>query len=161
MAQIITNAWEDDDSTPPSESTPPPATTTVPPEVREYVDSRFGTLAPHVERQVADQGRKVMLDAFAELKKDESIGDFDDNLAERVANSFFAETGDPELSVQEAAKYAAKIRKQEREEGQSELKKNLRGYHDEPEGAGAASSRPRHKSYDEVIDAWSGQAEVG
>ena len=83
------------------------------------VDSRMGQITPYVKTAAQEQGRRVMKENFATLKGEGEgkVGDFDENLAERLANFYFEQTGDPQGSLRAAAEEAARIRKEERDAG--------------------------------------------
>jgi hypothetical protein len=127
------------------------------------VDSRMGQITPYVKTAAQDQGRRVMQETFATLKGEGEgkVGDFDENLAERLANFYFEQTGDPQGSLRAAAEEAARIRAEERAAGVKSVPRR-RGPSDPDEtgiGGGATPIR-KYESYDDVVDAYSRDTEV-
>jgi hypothetical protein len=117
-----------------------------------YFNRRMQPVQPLLDLTVKERGEKVMKDIFDEVQNE--VGDFDRKLAERVANSFLAEKGgDPVEATKEGARYAAKLRQDER----------LRQGPPDPEPAvegGAQAARKKATTYDEVIDRWSADTEA-
>jgi len=129
----------------------------------ELVDRRFQEYEPLIAQVVKEQGQKRMNSIFDHVKQTEKI-DFDYKLAERSAQSFLNEGLDPVQATVAGAKYAAEVRKQERQAGRTEKQKSL-----QPKGGSAddfgvgegVQARPPAKSYDEVINRWAADTEVG
>ncbi len=129
--------------------------------IRQAVESQVGPMRPMVEAAARQQGERQLNELLDRHEK--SLGKFDRGLAERAAQSFLAEIGDPQKAVEEGAKYAVSYRKQEREAAVKEYQESLkRGPHDIDPGVSGAAERssPPAKSYDEVIERWAGQTEV-
>jgi hypothetical protein len=129
----------------------------------QVADSRLEGIAPYIRNAAQDQGKAKMKEIFAAEKA--TVGDFDEDLAERTAFYFFDQSGDPEGSVKAAAKYAAEVRKAERDSVEKEMaeRASRRGFGagDEPGVTGGATpGKESFKTYDEVIDAYAGQSEV-
>ena len=127
---------------------------------------RMNSVAPYVKNAAQDQGQRQMGELLIQhesaLKKDFPDG-FDKKLAERAAFAFFDETGDAEGSVEMAARYAAEVRKEERNAAiESYRTKNARGgiFDFSAEGKGGTRVPEPLKTYDEVIDKWASQSEV-
>ena len=132
----------------------------------QIAQSRIGAMAPYVKNAAQDQGQRQMQSLLSnhekELSNDFPAG-FDKKLAERAAFAFFDETGDPEGSVLMGARYAAEVRKQEREAAISEYRtKNNRGGVFSDLGASESGVRaaPTLKTYDEVLEKYASQNEV-
>lgn len=135
--------------------------------IQSQIDSRLAPIMPVVSNAAQRSGEERMKTIFAELKKGKDgqpgIGDFDEKLAERAAHGFFVETGDPVKAVEEGARYAAEVRKSERDAGREEYKASFRrGPHDQdPDVTGGGNkSIPAAKTYDEVIERYAGETEV-
>lgn len=129
--------------------------------VQEQVQQAIAPMLPIVTSAAQKSGQERMNELLAAEEK--TLGKFDHKLAERVANSFFNETGDPVQAVKEGAKFAAEYRKQEREAALKEYKDSLkRGPHgaDPPVEGGGDRKIPAAKTYDEVVERWAGQTEV-
>jgi hypothetical protein len=129
----------------------------------QVADSRLEGIAPYIRNAAQDQGKAKMKEIFTAEKA--TLGDFDEELAERTAFYFFDQSGDPEGSVKAAAKYAADVRKAERDAWEKETAERAtrRGFGagDEPGVTGGATpGAEKFKTYDEVIDAYAGQSEV-
>lgn len=134
--------------------------------VDRVISERMKGIEPYVKNAAQDQGRKEMMIRFdkleTDLKKDYPEG-FDKTVAERAAFALFEQHGDANKAVEEAAKFAAEVRKTEREEGISSYKASARkGFREtEPEGEGSAvRAEPPAKTYEEVLAKWAGQSEV-
>jgi len=132
----------------------------------QVVSARMASVTPYVKNAAQDQGQRQMQELLSthesELKKDYPAG-FDHKLAERAAFAFFDETGDAELSVKEAAKYAAEVRRQERDAAVEEYRKrNSRGaaFGDLDASESGVKAAPQLKTFDEVLDKWTSQAEA-
>lgn len=134
-------------------------------DVDEYINSRIQQginqhmepMRPLLDATVRERGERVMQEHFAAAKKNPETSDFDENLAERVAQSFLAEVGgDPLKALNEGIKYAVENRKGERAAGKQKVLASLgRGPQDyepgNPEGS-AVKTKKAFKTYDEVID---------
>lgn len=135
--------------------------------MEQVVNDRLSSVTPYVRNAAQDQGQRQMQELLTQhetaLKKDYP-GGFDKKLAERAAFAFFDETGNAEGSVAAAAKYAAEVRKAERNAAIEEYKRqNTRGDAFGDFGAGGESGvrAPEPlKTYDEVLDKWTQQTEV-
>jgi hypothetical protein len=127
-----------------------------------YFNRRMQPVQPLLDLTVKERGEKVMKDIFDEVQNE--VGDFDRKLAERVANSFLAEKGgDPVEATKEGARYAAKLRQEERKAGVQAHNERLRQGPPDPEPAvegGAQAARKKATTYDEVIDRWSADTEA-
>jgi len=125
-----------------------------------YVDQRLAQVEPYVRSAAKNAGEANMNRMFDEIAKAESL-DFDRELASRLSESYFNNTGDPERSVQEGARMAAEIRSRERDEGiksyQSKLKKSPSDLPAESSGERLA---PGADTYHEVVAKWSASTEV-
>jgi len=135
--------------------------------VGAVVDDRMSTISPYVRNAAQDQGKREMysmFDGFSDQWKEEFPDGFDKDLAERTAHYFFEQTGDAAKSVEEAARYAATIRKSDREAAVDEVRSRAtrRGYGatDEPGGTTAVPAREPAGSYDEVIERYTHQTEL-
>lgn len=128
--------------------------------VERIIEGRLAPIMPIVQSSAQRSGQERMKELLSEHEK--TLGKFDHELAERVAHSYFAETGDPVKAVEAGAKLAAEIRKRERDEGVNEYKASLkRPVHGDPGVDGSGERAPlKAKTYDEVIEAYAGQTEV-
>lgn len=132
----------------------------------QIVQERLQGVTPYVRNAAQDQGQRQMQELLAthetELKKD-FPGGFDHKLAERAAFAFFDETGDAEGSVAQAARYAAEVRKQERDAAINEYQtKNRKGgafFDPDASSSGVRAPEPL-KSYDDVLEKWALQSEA-
>lgn len=128
--------------------------------------SRMNTVAPYVKNAAQDQGQRQMqslLDGHAKELSSEYPAGFDKQLAERAAFAFFDESGDAEGSVAAGARYAAEVRKAERDAAISDYqKKNRRGgaFSDLGAGESGVTAAPKLKTYDEVLSKYASQDEV-
>ena len=125
--------------------------------VQRQIQESLAPILPVVNTAAQKSGEETMRKIFSEQKK--TIGDFDEELAERAAHSFFQQTGDPRKAVEEGAKYAADYRKRERAAGRDEYKASLqRGPHNQDPAVEGGGDRqiPKAKSYDEVIERYVG-----
>src|SRR6476661_2988030 len=108
--------------------------------VNQIVEERMQSVTPYVRSAAQDQGKRQMETMFSDLEKE--VGSFDHDLAERTAFYFFDQSGDAEASVREAAKYAAEVRKRERDEATTELRSRATrrgsGASEEVSGSGSA-----------------------
>jgi hypothetical protein len=102
---------------------------------------------------------------FDQARKDPEIGDFDDDLATRAAHAFFTNEaqGNPQYSqwaAIEGARYAAKMRKEERQAGIKEYTESLSKdtFSDGPAGVGGIRAPKDFASMDEVVDYYDGVA---
>lgn len=122
--------------------------------IQDQIQRGLAPIMPIVTTAAQKSGQERLQELFGTHEK--TLGKFDHKLAERAAQSFFNETGDPVKSVEEGAKYAAEYRKQERESAVKEYKESLKrpGPQDLPVQGGGDRSIPKAKSYDEVIDRW-------
>lgn len=132
----------------------------------QIVQERMGGIAPYVKNAAQDQGQRQMGELLKQhetsLKKDFPDG-FDPKLAERAAFAFFDETGDAEGSVGMAARYAAEVRKEERNaaiEGYRKANSRSTLFDFEAGGNDGIRAPETAKSYDEVLDKWASQTEV-
>lgn len=132
----------------------------------QIVNERLSTVTPYVKNAAQDQGQRQMNELLTQhetaLKKEYPDG-FDKQLAERAAFAFFDQHGNAEKSVEEAARYAAEVRRSERNAGIEYYKsQNTRGglFSDPPAGESGVRTPPEFKSFDEVIDKWASQTEV-
>lgn len=133
----------------------------------QIAQERMNSVAPYVRNAAQDQGSRQMQELLKtheqELAKD-FPGGFDHKLAERAAFAFFDETGDAEGSVAAAAKYAAEVRREERNAAIEEYKKQNskgRAFTDfGAEGSAGVKAPTPLKTYDEVLDKWASQSEV-
>ncbi len=132
--------------------------------INQAVESRLSPVRPLLDATVKERGEKLMGEIFDRVSQEDGVGDFDRKLAERMANSYVQEFGgDPVKATEEAAREAARIRREERKAGETSYIERLRrGPLDpEPQVAGAATkTRSKDKSYDDVIERWSGESEV-
>jgi hypothetical protein len=135
--------------------------------MEQVVNERLSSVTPYVRNAAQDQGQRQMQELLSQhevsLKKDYP-GGFDKKLAEKAAFAFFDETGNAEGSVAAAAKYAAEVRKEERNAAIEEYKRqNTRGdaFGDfGAEGTSGVRAAEALKTYDEVLDKWTQQSEV-
>lgn len=125
-----------------------------------YVDQRLAQIDPYVRSAAKNAGEANMNKMFDDIAKSESL-DFDRELASRLSESYFNNTGDPVASVQEGARMAAQIRANERDQGiktyQSKLKKSPS---DLPAESAGERLAPDANTYDEVVAKWSASTEV-
>ena len=131
--------------------------------IDRVVDQRLQSVTPYVKTAAQEQGKKQMETMFGELEAE--VGSFDHDLAERTAFYFYDQSGDAEKSVREAAKYAAEVRKRERDEATSEIRSRAtrRGSGSSEDFGATTSAVPGEtpaKSYDEVIDKYVHQNEL-
>ena len=131
----------------------------------QYFQRKMGPFQEAANLTIKERGNKIMNDLFDAAQKE--YGDFDRKLAERTATSFLSEMGgrpeQAEEATKMAAKYAAEVRKAEREAGESSYRERLqRGPIDpEPAVSGAGNTtRSKAKSYDDVINRWAGETEA-
>lgn len=132
----------------------------------QIVQDRLRSVTPYVKNAAQDQGQRQMQELLSnhekELVKDFPAG-FDHKLAERASFALFDETGDAQGSVAAGAKYAAEVRKQERDAAIEEYrKKNSRGAaFGDPDASGAGVKAPQPlKTYEEVMDKYISQTEI-
>lgn len=130
--------------------------------VNSIVEERLKSVTPYVRNAAQDQGKRQMETMFGDLEKE--VGSFDHDLAERTAFYFFDQSGDAEKSVREAAKYAAEVRKRERDDATSEMRSRATrrgsGASEEVQGTGSAvAGEAPAQSYDEVIEKYVHQTE--
>ena len=128
--------------------------------IQEQIQTSLQPIMPVVTTAAQKAGQERLAGLFKEHES--KLGKFDHELAERAAQSYFNETGDPVAAVEQGAKYAAEYEKRVREAAVEEYKKSLKrpGPADIPvEGGGERSPKPA-KSYDEVVERWAGQTEV-
>ncbi len=130
--------------------------------IDQAVNSRLAPVRPLWEASVKERGEKEMTKIFDRIEAE--AGDFDRKLAERVANSFLEEAGgDPVKATEEGARYAAQLRAEERKSGVQAHNERLRQGPPDPEPAvsgGGNTARSKDKSYDDVINRWSGETEA-
>jgi hypothetical protein len=131
--------------------------------VQSLIHREFAPVRPLLDATVKERGEKEMQRIFGEVKT-ELKTDFDEKLAERVAQSFLAEHGgDPVEATKAGARYAAEVRKAEREAGgkayQERLQRGPGDYELGVEGGGTAP-RPKFKSYDDVTAYYAGETEA-
>lgn len=129
----------------------------------QAVDARLQPVRPLLDATVKERGEREMQNIFTRMKSE--VGDFDPKLAERVAQSFLSEHGgDPVKATEEGARFAAEVRKSERAAGKSEHVERLRRGPLDPEPSGeggqAVKTRAKDKTYDDVIERWSGESEA-
>lgn len=129
--------------------------------IEQEIQKRMAPIMPIVNTAAQRSGEERMKAIFAEQEA-ELKTKFDHKLAERAAHSFFQEHGDPQKAVIDGAKYAAEVRRMERDEAVKEYKESLKrpGPSDPPVDAGGNRSIPVAKTYDEVIERYAGQTEV-
>lgn len=132
----------------------------------QVVNARMSSVAPYVRSAANDQGQRQLGELLSthekDLSKDYPAG-FDKKLAERAAFAFFDETGDARGSVEMAARYAAEVRKAERDAAIEEYRaKNKRGsaFGDPSAGESGVTAPPPLKSYDEVLAKYTSQSEI-
>lgn len=131
-----------------------------------YVDQRMAPYEQYIRDYAAQQGERELnslLDQHAQnLAKDFPDG-FDKEAAKAASFYFFDQNpNDPEAAVANAARFAAEMRKNEREAALEGVKRAARPFEGDEglEGSGGVAARPKFKSYDEVADHWAEQTEV-
>lgn len=130
--------------------------------VQLYVDGRLSEIQPYVESAAREAGEKRMNELFDTFEQEPEIGKFDRKYAARLAESLFNEIGDPVEAVRQAAFMTANFSKSERKSALDEYKAAAkRTTMNDPGITGSGErSAPPAKTYDEVIDRWSGQQDV-
>jgi hypothetical protein len=123
--------------------------------IEQEINRRVGPYLPAVTSAAEQQGKERMHKMFDGFKS-EWKEDFDYDLAEKVANQLYSQTGDATKAVEEGAKYALDYRKRERAAGEESYKERLRKaglLREEPSVSGQGDrSVPAPKTYDEVIE---------
>lgn len=130
--------------------------------VQRYVDERTGQVAEMAAPAVRAEGERRLKELFNGFAKNPEIGDFDQNLAQRLSEAMWQPGQDPVKVAEQAAREAARIRKEERTAGEENFRKTLNGPGQDDLGGGGAATRraPDAKTYDEVIAKWTGDEEV-
>jgi hypothetical protein len=132
---------------------------------KEYVDGRVGEVAQFAQPAVAEAGERKLQALFDGFAKDPDIGDFDRDLAKDLAEKAWTPGQDPHKVAEQAARRAAEIAKRYKTAGREELKKSFSGFNGDQDDAPIQSSAQRGlkpaSTYDEVIERYTGDVEVG
>jgi hypothetical protein len=130
--------------------------------INQEIERRMAQYRPSIEATVKEQGEKRLAELHDRFEKGFKKP-FDRKLAGRLANSFFAELGDPEEAVKQGVVMAIEIREQERTAGKEDYVKSLqKGPMDWEPGPGSGGDRVTKKptSYEEVFEKWGAETEV-
>ncbi len=133
--------------------------------VKHYVDQRMGQVEPVIAEAAKEAGERRLNQLLDQFEADPQIGKLSPQsrkVAEYAAQGMLPQVGDPVEAVRQGALYAAQLTRSEREAAITEYKASLsRTPYDDPAvGGGAQRIAPGAKTYDEVINKWSGDEEV-